>query len=256
LDAQVHSGLESLSEIANFTVIKTNNTYSLFLGGQTPLVIGDQAFNVAADFSSPQTAIRDSQGNDITSEITGGKLGGQLQEKNTILPGYVDSLNTIAQTFADNVNGALAQGVDQNGNPPTTNLFSYDVTHGAAFTLAASNITPDQIAAALPAAPGGNGNAVAIAQMATQPAINGFTFTQAFGNLGQQVGQDVAGAQQQTTQQQNLVAQAQSQRAAVSGVSLDAEAAKLLQFQQSYQAIGKLVGVLDTLAQTVMNMVQ
>ena len=57
------------------------------------------------------------------------------------------------------------------------------------------------------------------------------------------------------TQYQNQVTQAQAQRSAQSGVSLNAEAAKLLQFQQAYAAIGKLITVLDTLTQDVINII-
>jgi flagellar hook-associated protein 1 FlgK len=257
LDAQIHAALENLSQVANFTVIKlSDGTYSVYLGGQTPLVIGGDQFNISADFSAPQTVIRDFQGNDVTSQIDRGQLGALLEEKNTTLPAYLKSLNTLAQGFADTVNGTLAQGVDKNGNPPALNLFTYDATLGAAYTLGVSAITPDQIAAALPAAPGGNGNAIAIAALANQPSLNGFTFTQAYGNLAGQVGRDVANAQEEKTTQQNLLAQAQVQRASQSAVSLDEEAAKLLQFQQAYQAVGKLVTTLDSLTQTLMNIVR
>jgi flagellar hook-associated protein 1 FlgK len=256
LDAQLHAALENLSQVANFTVLKASDgTYSVYLGGQTPLVIGGDQFSVSADSSSPQTAIRDSQGNDITSQIDSGQLGALIEEKNTTLPGYLNSLNTLAQGFADTVNGALAQGVDKNGNPPAVNLFTYDPAVGAAFSLAAGAITPDQIAAALPTAPGGNANAIAIAALSTQPSFNGLTFTQAYGNLGGQVGRDVADAQQEQSAGQNLLAQAQAQRASQSAVSLDEEAAKLLQFQQAYQAVGKLVSTLNSLTQTLINII-
>lgn len=256
LDAQVNSDLESLSEVANFTVVPTTNgQFNVYLGGQTPLVMGQQSFAVSADFSTPQTIIRDSQGKDITSQISGGQLGAMIQESNTTLPGYKSSLNALAQTFADTVNNALSQGVDQNGNSPTNNLFTYNTASDAAYTLAVTpGFTPSQIAAALPSAPGGNGNALAVAQLATTSAVNGFTFTQAFGNLGQQVGTDVSNATNTQSEQQNLVTQAQAQRATVSGVSLDAEAAKLLQFQQSYQAVAKVVATLNTLTDSLMAM--
>lgn len=256
LDAQVNSDLENLSQVANFTVVPTGNgQFNVYLGGQTPIVMGDQAYTVSTDFSTPQSIIRDSQGNDITSQITGGQLGAQLQESNTTLPGYLGSLNTLAQTFADTVNNALSQGVDQNGNTPANNLFTYDTSSNAAYTLAVTpGFTPDQIAAALPTAPSGNGNALAVAQLATAPSINGFTFTEAFGNLGQQVGADISSATSSQTEQQNLVTQAQAQRTAVSGVSLDTEAAKLLQFQQSYEAISKVVTTLNSLTDALMNM--
>ncbi len=84
--------------------------------------------------------------------------------------------------------------------------------------------------------------------------VNGLTFTEAYGQLGAQVGQDVANAQSDQTQDQDLVTQAQQQRSQVSGVNLNAEAAKLLQFQQAYQAVGKLVTVLDDLTETLMDM--
>jgi flagellar hook-associated protein 1 len=255
LDAQAHAALENLAQVANFTVIKTNDGgYNVYLGGQTPLVIGNNQYSVQADFSGPQTVIRDAQGNDVTSQITQGSLGALLQEKNTILPGYLTQLNTLAQTFADQVNQGLANGVDQNG-APGANLFTYHQATDAAFSLAVTGITPDQIAAATAASPGGNGNAIALAQLGTAPLINGFSATQYYGNLGGQVGRDLDSAKQNQTQFQDSTTQAQAQRSSVSGVDLNEEAAKLLQFQQAYQAVGRLVTVLDGLTQTVIDLI-
>jgi flagellar hook-associated protein 1 FlgK len=59
LDAQVNSDLENLSQVANFTVLNTNGQVNVYLGGQTPIVLGAQAFNVSANFSTPQTVIQD-----------------------------------------------------------------------------------------------------------------------------------------------------------------------------------------------------
>jgi flagellar hook-associated protein 1 FlgK len=257
LDARLNSDLESLSQLVNYTAIKTSDgSTNVYVGGETPLVLSDQTYALSADFSSPQTVIRDSQGNDVTAQLSGagGSLGAILTEKNTTLPGYTNSLNTLAQSFADQVNTALGQGLDLNGNPPAVNLFSYNAAQGAAFTLSVTGITADQIAAAAAGAPGGNGNAIAIAQLANRTSVNGFTFTQAYGNLGGQVGQDVAAAQQDQTAQQSLLNQATQARATISGVDLNAEAAKILQFQQAYQAVGKVVTVLNTLTDTLMNL--
>jgi flagellar hook-associated protein 1 FlgK len=177
-----------------------------------------------------------------------------IQEENTTLPGYVTSLNTLAQSLADTVNGQLAQGIDQNsvaGAP----LFSYDSAADAASSIAATDITPSQIAAATAGSPGGNGNAVAVAQLATAAAINGVTFTSFYGNLGAQVGNDIATAQQNQSQGQDQLTQAQTQRSTQSGVSLNEQATQLLQFQQAYQAVGKMVSVLQSLTETVIEMV-
>ncbi len=262
LEAQLYSSLQNLSQVAHYTLVKVSDgTFDVYIGGQTPLVIGNQAFAISGDFSSPNTVIRDSQGNDITAELqdtasqSGGSLGALLQEKNATIPGYLSSLNSVAQGIADAVNNQLAQGVDQTGNPPATNLFTYNAAQGAAFTLNVTNITPSQIAAALPSGPGGNGNALALGQMVNQPVVNGFTPAEAYGNVGGQVGNDVASAQQNVTSQQDLLDQAELQRSSTTGVSLNAEAAKLLQFQQAYQAVGKLVSVIDSLTETAINMI-
>ena len=256
LDAQLHSDLLQLSGLTNYTLIRNDSGgYNVFIGGQTPLVLGDTANAISAGNVSNQITLLDSNNNDITSQITGGQLGALIGEQNTTLPGYLSSLNTLAQNFADTINGQLSQGVDQNGNTPTTPLFSYDQPDNAALTISVNNLTPDQIAVASANAPGGNGNAVAIAQLANTPEINGATFTQYYGNLGSQIGDDVASAQSDQQQSQAQLTQVQREVSNASAVDLNAEATKLLQYQQNYDAIGKLVGVLDSLTQTLMNMV-
>jgi flagellar hook-associated protein 1 FlgK len=251
----MHSELENLSQLTNFTMLKgSTGAYNIAIGGQAPLVIGGTAYSVSVSSVSNQTAILDSQGNDITSQIGQGQLGALITEKNTTLPGYLTDLNTLAQSLADAVNAQLAQGVDQNGAAGSP-LFSYNSSADAASSIAVANITPDQIAAAQSGSPGGNGNAIALSQLSDTPVINGFTFTSFYGNLGARVGGDVAAAQQDQNQAQDQLTQAQAQRSDQSGVSLNEEATRLLQFQQAYQAVGKLVSVLDTLTQTVINMV-
>src|SRR5271167_3711862 len=104
----MHADLENLSQIANFSVIKTSDGgFNVELGGQTALVIGGNAYPISLESVASQSAILDSQGNDITSQITQGQLGGLIQEQNTTLPGYLTSLNTLAQSLADTVNGQL-----------------------------------------------------------------------------------------------------------------------------------------------------
>jgi flagellar hook-associated protein 1 FlgK len=255
VDAQLNSSLDQLSQYVNFSVLQQpDGEISVYLGGQTPLVLGQQSYAIQGDFSTPQTAILSSSGTDITDQLTGGQLGAQLNDSNNVLPSYVSGLNTLAQTLADQVNGALNQGIDENGAAPTTNLFSYDATTGAALTLTVNPLTPDQIAAATPGAPGGNGNALAVAALANSPVVGGYTFAQAYGNLGGQVGSDLSTAQNNSTTDQSLLSQAQSLRQQVSGVSLDSEAVNLMQYERSYDAISKMLGVLTSLTLDVVNL--
>ncbi len=255
VDTQLNSSLEQLSQYVNFSMLQqSDGTVSVYVGGQTPLVMGSQTYAIQGNFSTPQTAILSSSGADITSQITGGQLGAVLDDNNNVIPSYVSSLNTLAQTLADQVNGALNNGIDENGAAPVTNLFSYNASTGAAVTLAVNPLTPDQIAAASPGAPGGNGNALALAALANAPVVNGFTFAQDYGNLGGQVGSDLSAAQNNSTTDQALLSQAETLRQQVSGVSLDSEAENLLEYERSYDAISKMLGVLNSLSLDIVNL--
>ncbi len=256
LDAQLNATLEQLSQYTNVTSFQQpNGATTVYIGGQTPLVVGDQVNAIQADFSSQPGVIRDSNGQDITSTISQGQLAGSMDVYNNKLPSYLTSLNTLAQGIADQVNGALDNGVDQNGNAPTQNLFTYDPNNPALTLRVNSSLTPDQIAAALPTAPGGNGNVLSIASLGSATTLNGTTFAGYYGQLGSQVGADTSNAQSAQTTDTNVLTQAQTLRSNESGVSLDTEAARLIQFQSAYQAVSKMITILDDLTSTVINMI-
>jgi flagellar hook-associated protein 1 len=256
VDAQLNTALEQLSQLVNFTALQqTDGTVTIYAGGQTPLVVGGQVFNIAGDFSTAQTAIVSSSGKDISSQITGGKLSALLDDKNKILPSYMQDLNTLAQGVADQVNTTLQNGIDQNGAAPATDLFTYDPNFGAAVTLGVNSMTPDQIAAALPGSPGGNGNALNLAALANGKTLNSYTFAQFYGNLGGRVGQDLSTATNDQNTQQQLLSQAQTFRQQASGVSLDTEAESLIAFQRAYQANAKMLTVLNSLTETLMGLI-
>jgi len=53
-----------------------------------------------------------------------------------------------------------------------------------------------------------------------------------------------------------VVAQATSLRDQVQGVSLNAQAADVMQFQQSYQAIAQVLNTLNTISQSLISMME
>jgi len=254
VDAQLNSTLEQLSQVVNFTALQQpDGTVTVYIGGQTPLVVGGQTFAISGDFSKPQTAVGSSTGADITGQITGGQLSAMLDDKNNVLPTYLQSLNTLAQGVADQVNTGLSKGIDENGASPATDLFTYNAGIGAGATLAVNSLTPDQIAAALPGAQGGNGNALKMSALGNGATLNNFTFAQFYGNIAARVGTDLSAATDNQTTKQSLLNQAQTLRQQASGVSLDQEAANLVAFQRAYQANAKMLTVLDSLTQFLMN---
>ena len=256
-DAKVHNTLEQLSEYVDFTAIpQADGTNEILIGGQTTALIGDHLYPLQTDVSNLGASVLDSQGNDISSQLTSGRLAGLLTTRNKSIPSYLDSLNSLASSLADKVNETLANGVDANGNAPSQNLFQYDSSIGAAQTLKVNSLVPSDLAAALSDAPGGNGNALVLTQLANTRDANGYTYTQAYANIGAALGRELSTAKGDATTNQALLDQARSFRSDESGVSLDDEAATLIAFQRSYQASAKLVSVLNELTQTLLGILQ
>lgn len=280
LSAQLESTLENLSGLANIQVLQGNGgTVTVLLGGQTALVEGTQvnaiqAVNDTASTSgnpgaAPNIIIEDSNGTDVTGQITSGSLAGLLNARNTVIPSLigggqqVGGLNTLAQGLADSVNSVLEQG-STTSTPPYqagSPLFTYNAAApaGIAGSLAVSStITASDLAAADPGPPFvDNGAALTLAGLdSSSPGpVDGQGFTQYFGSLTSSVGYAVSNANTQATAQSQLVAQAQSLQQQVSGVSLDEEAVRLVQLQSSYQAASKVVTVIDDTLQSLINMI-
>lgn len=257
MDAQLTSMLEELAGIADFTMLRAEDgSVSIFVGGQTPLVIGERLYSISAVPAAGGIALLDHEGRDITGQITGGRIAALLELRNTLLPGYRQNLDRLAEGLASEVNATLAAGVDLNGNAPTVDLFAFDAGAGAARTLQVTGITAAQLAMASPAAPGGNANALALAGLEQRGLVDGSTFAQAYGALAGRVGRDLSSARDESSIQRHLAAQARELRDEVSRVNLDEEAIALMEFQRAYQATAKLVQTVDEMMETVMGLIR
>jgi flagellar hook-associated protein 1 FlgK len=254
------------------------------LGGQTALVIGAHQYDITASFSTaanapptvaggaPPARILDAQGNDVTAKISQGKLAAQLNVYNNILPSLGGNayqqgdLNLLAKSVADRVNQILTAGRISDGPPPVSGvpLFAYNAASptNVARTLTVNGaITPNELAAIDPGPPEvSNGIALQLSALASPQnaadKINGFSFAQFYGNMAAGLGQKSQDAQSQLTVQQQTLAQARSLRSQSSGVSLDDEAAQLVEFQRAYDANSKIVTVLNEMTLATINMLQ
>jgi len=126
----------------------------------------------------------------------------------------------------------------------------------AAGTFAVTNLSNREIAAAGPNSPNGNENALALARLAARPLAGGFTFNQFYSRLVFQVGQEGNQAQVSLTTQREILLEAQNLRDSFSGVSLDEEAARLLEYQKAFQATARIITVIDSLAGEVISLLR
>lgn len=253
-DARLHTVLEELSEYVEFTALRQpDGSVTLLMGGQVPLVVGDRQYEIEANTGGATAAILDADGNDVTARVTRGRLGGLLEYRNTTLPSLESGLDLLASTLADRVNEVLASGVDLN-NQPGAPLFSYDAATGAALTLRVTSISAEELAGALAASPGGNANVLNLMELANSGEIGGATFTEHYGVLARSVGRAVQTAREDLITNEQLLLQARAMREEISGVSLDEEAVRLVEFQRAYQASARLVTVLNELSEIAVNL--
>lgn len=256
LDAQVHTLLERLAGFADFTALKQEDgTFSVYLGGQTLFVLGDSLYPVSYDGTGQEAVLRDYQGNAM-GWLERGDLAGLMSVRNQELGNARADLNALAAGFADAVNGTLAGGLDQSGAAPVMGLFRYDTAADAALTLATTNLQPAELALAAPGAPGGNGNATALAALSSAKLFGGYTFSEGYGLLAGTVGRALATERQTLGVREQMVAQAKTLRDQVSRVSLDEEAAQLLAYQRAYQAAAQMVTTLNEMTQVVFSMMR
>ena len=257
VESRLFQSLESLSEYADFQALpQDDGSVSVYLGGQSLGAIGDKNFAIKSVVVNNQVQIQDFDGKDISANFQSGKLAALLDFRNRQFPGYAADLDTLAASVADSVNTTLSAGLDLAGNPPAVNLFVYTPTQGAAFTLGLGGLLPEELAAASSGAPGGNGAALAVADLAKQPQVNGYTFTQFYGTIAANVGADIASAKAEQTSGTQLLSQARTIRGDASAVSLDEEAAYVLQIQRGYEAVSKLMTVIRSLTDTVMGLIR
>lgn len=256
LDAQIHSKLDQLSDLVDFTVLRgEDGSYNVYLGGQTPAVLGDHQYPIHLDESTGQVVISNDQGADITGTLQGGKIRGLIEAHNGLIQSHQTDLDRLATAVAQSVNAQLGAGLDRNGQPGAA-LFQYNATLGAAATIAVRNISPDEIAAASLGAPGGNGNALDLADFASAKIIDNQSFSQFYGEIAARAGAAVAAARDEERTHSLMLTQAKTLREELSSVSLDEEAARLVEYQRAYQASAQVFRTLNELTQTTIDLLR
>jgi flagellar hook-associated protein 1 FlgK len=100
-----------------------------------------------------------------------------------------------------------------------------------------------------------SGNAFAMMNLRDKPLFDNATLTDGYASLISQVGVRAQSANYTAEVSGNISENIETARTGVSGVNLDEEAARLLQFQQAYQASSKMIQISQTLFDNLMQSV-
>jgi flagellar hook-associated protein 1 FlgK len=178
--------------------------------------------------------------------------------------GSLTAGNLALQPLPANPNAALTTPVALNFTSPTQFTSNANVTVGTTTYAAGQTVTyvPGQPVLAngwsltlngTPAsgdvvnvAPGAvgsadNRNALLMSQLQSQAIVSGSTLDGAYSAVVANVGAVASTAQTNQTSMDAILTNATAAQSSVSGVNLDEEASKLMQFQQQYQAAAKLI---------------
>lgn len=190
----------------------------------------------------------------LTPVIQSGRLKGLLDVRDQTIPSLRASLDTLASGLVTQVNQQHRLGFGLDGS---TNQDFFTPTGTTASTIAVSLADVRQIAASSTAAgvPGNNVNALALAGLRnTQFAPFGnVTFQEYYSTIAGNFGSIAQGVDGALRAQEVLHDQLTSQRASISGVSMDEELANLLQYQRSFEAASRMIVVADELFQTILS---
>jgi flagellar hook-associated protein 1 FlgK len=260
--------ISELNKLINVTPVQqSDGAFNLFVGSGQQLVVGSSVTPLVsgADASNPgfRVPVLSLPGGATValdaSILTGGELGGLLAMREDVLIPAMEDLDTLAYEFSTQFNVIHLQGFDKTGagnmhfftdlttlaTPPTNaaGAFSLSVDLNDPLT---NRPDPNRIAASSTSAgsPGDNANGLLLARLQFATAVNGTdSFDSFYGRIVARTATLASEADINVSAYEALTSQAKQAQQAISGVSLDEEAANLIRFQQAYQASAKAMQV-------------
>jgi len=169
---------------------------------------------------------------------------------------------TSANTYDvinDTTNAVLATGATFNSNQSNNMLAQAGLNLGYEVSIGGSAISGDTFRVDYnTGGVGDNRNALALANIQTQNIIDkgNSTLQEGYGLLVSEVGTRTNEAKISLGAAQSLLRQTEARVQSVSGVNLDEEAAKLIKFQQSYQAAAQIISTAGLIFDTLLSAVR
>lgn len=196
---------------------------------------------------------------EVTSQFVGGKVGGLLDVRDKVVTELLTDLDKMAYSFAANLNEVHRQGFDVYNR---TNLDFFELPqnlrHASANMKVSNSILEDvgRIATGgQMASPGDNRVALKMARLQQDKVMGGeSTLDEFYNSVVGKVGIQAKRAETSSDSQRDIVKQLGKIRESISGVSLDEEATKLIEYQKSFDASARLIRTADEMFDTVLNL--
>lgn len=188
--------------------------------------------------------------------LTGGELKGLADARDIEAENIRNRMDDLALTIVSEVNQLHSAGYGLSGSTGI-NFFDEDTTGAGNIALNELILTDlNAIAAAKTSAPGDNSNALDIAALADARVMNNGneTFGQHFASTMSEIGARKVTAESYQEQYEAISIQMMNMRQSIQGVVMDEELTEMIKFQQAYGAAAHVVGVVNELMVTVINL--
>jgi len=247
--------IEDLAQLTNVSVTQqANGGVNLTIGGV--LMVSDQ--NVldtlqADDAGGGQWLVKAATAG-TTLALTGGSIAGEIDARDGPVATLAAGVDQLASLLIGKVNSIHADGYSLTGSSHE-DFFTGADAHTIGVNPVLLNNPALVQASGTDGAVGDNAVALALAQLGTQAqtALNNQTFSQAYNQSVAAIGQSLASANSQVSNQQTVQQMLEQQRSSVSGVSIDEEMASLSIFQHAYEASARLMSVVDQMLDALVN---
>lgn len=234
----------------NTAILVAGTTSSQLSVGSTP----NNQTTILYELSKDGTRV------DISEQFKKGSLGGALQFRDGLVNDLKNQMQELSFNIANEVNNAHAEGFDRY-NIQGVNFFNlpqdgnYSVN-----SLSVNKAILDDVsriaAASKPDAPGDNtvANLIQGLQFKRVMGEGQATFDDFYNSKVGQIGVATQNAVHGLEVQKNIMDQLNSTRESVSGVNLDEEATKMIEFQKSFEASARVIRMADEMFDTVLNL--
>jgi flagellar hook-associated protein 1 FlgK len=257
--------LQKISQIIDVNYYEeANGSLNIFISNGRSLVEGTNAWKLdvspnPANSNYYDVFFQDTPGVAINDRLQGGKLAGLLDVRDNKVAGYLNDLDDMASTIITEVNAQHRSGYDLNGNvggaffsepvPPAT-IRAKDMQVDPAIIADVRKVA----ASATVNSDGDNASLINSIKDSLLMAGGTSTIDNFYQSVTARVGNDVANAKLSLDHQTAIANQVQSERDAVSGVSLDEEMLNLIKYQAAYNAASRLAGIVNTMMGTLINL--
>lgn len=260
--------LKQLGEKVDITWAEGSNGMVTVTAGRTAILVSGGSYNQLKAAESDRTDrlevyFQNSENgslHNVTDQIAGGKIGGGLEVRDRHIEDMLNAVDTMAYTLAKEVNTAHIEGYDRYGKQGVLFFEMPEQVQGAADGLALNMTIFNDVgriaAASRPNAPGDNVVSNVISSLQSRAVLdNGTsTFDDFYNTQVGQIGTIAQRANKTFEAQKNIISQMSNIRESISGVSLDEETTKMIEFQRAYEASARLIRTADEMLETVINL--